>query len=92
MAFFDKIGKKIGDATESAVDKAKDLAEVTKLNSAVSSEEKQIKQYYLEIGKIFFELDKENPDSPAAELCSKILVSQQRIEELKQRIQDIKKD
>lgn len=92
MAFFDKIGKKIGDVAGSAADKAKDLAETTKLNSAVSAEEKQMNQYYLEIGKLIFEHDKRNPNSPAAELCTKVLASQQIIAELKQKIVEIKED
>jgi rubrerythrin len=92
MAFLNKIGKKIGNVAGSAADKAKDLAEITKLNSAISSEEKQIQQNYLEIGKLIFVHDKDNPNSPAAELCREILASQQKIEELKQKITEIKED
>jgi len=90
MAFLNNIGKKIGNMAETATDKAKELAEVTKLNNSISSEEKQIKQYYLEIGQHFFEQEKDNPDSSEAELCRKILDSQQTIEELKQKIAEIK--
>lgn len=90
MAFLNNIGKKIGNMAESATDKAKELAEVTKLNNNISSEEKQIKQYYLEIGQYFFERDKENPDSPVAVFCRKILDSQQTITELKEKIAEIK--
>lgn len=90
MAFLEKLGKKVGDAAGSAAEKAKDFAETTKLNSAISSEEKQINQYFLEMGKIIFEQDKENPDSPVAELCSKILAAQKTIEDLKQKITEIK--
>ncbi|AGA67762.1 hypothetical protein Desdi_0208 [Desulfitobacterium dichloroeliminans LMG P-21439] len=92
MAFFDKIGKKIGDVAGTAADKAKDLAETTKLNAAISTEEKQIHQYYLEIGKTMFELEKNNPDSPVAEFVQKILASQQTIAELKDKIIEIKED
>ncbi len=90
MAFFNELGKKIGNVAETATDKAKEIAEVTKLNSTISSEEKQIKQYYREIGQFIFERDKENPDSPVSELCQKILASQQNIEDLKQKISEIK--
>lgn len=92
MAFFDKIGKKIGDVAGSAADKAKDLAEITKLNASVSAEEKQMNQYFLEIGKLIFEQEKENPNSPAAALIKKILESQKIIADLKQRIIEIKED
>lgn len=92
MAFLDKLGKKLGDAAETATEKAKDFAETTKLNQAVSAEEKQITQYLLELGKFIFENEKDNPDSPVAEMCSKIIESQKTIEELKRKIIEIKMD
>ena len=92
MAFLDKIGKKIGDVAGSATDMAKDFAETTKLNSEISAEEKQINQLFVEIGKFIFESEKENPDSIVAEFISKIKASQQTIEELKRKIEEIKAD
>lgn len=92
MAFLDKIGKKIGDVAGSATDMAKDFAETTKLNSEISAEEKQINQWFVEIGKFIFESEKENPDSIVAELIGKIKLSQQSIEELKRKIEEIKTD
>ncbi|WP_019227928.1 hypothetical protein [Sedimentibacter sp. B4] len=90
MAFLDKIGKKIGDVAGSATDMAKDFAETTKLNSEISAEEKQINQLFMEIGKFIFESEKDNPDSAVAELIGKIKLSQQTIEELKRKIEEIK--
>ncbi len=37
MAFLDELAKKIGDVADLAVDKAKDLTEVGRLNMAISS-------------------------------------------------------
>ena len=90
MAFLNKIGKAIGDAAGTATEKAKDFAETTKLNNAISSEEKQINQYFLEIGKYVFEQERNNPESPVAETCDKIVASLQNIEELKRKITEIK--
>jgi len=92
MAFLDKLSKKIGDVAESATDKAKDFAETTKLNSAISAEEKHINQYFLDIGKLIFEQEKDNPDSPAAELISKINSALHAIEDIKSKISEIKLD
>jgi len=92
MAFFNDLGKKLSDAAGTATEKAKDFAETTKLNSAISSEEKQINQYLIEIGKIIFEQDKDNPDSPMADLISKIVTSQEAISVLKRKIEEIKLD
>jgi len=90
MAFFNDIGKKIGSAAGATAAKAKDLAEVTKLNSQISDQEKQIDKLYLEIGKQIFELEKENPESPVNELCGKIIAAQKTIAEIKQKIEEIK--
>lgn len=92
MAFLDKLGKKISEVADTASDKAKDFAETTKLNQAISAEEKQITQYFLDLGKFIFENEKDNPESPVAEMCSKILDSQSEIEELKRKITEIKMD
>ena len=92
MAFLDKIGKKIGDVAGSASEMAKDFAETTKINSEISAEEKQINQYFLELGKFVFESEKDNSESPVAETINKIMASQQAIEDLKRKIEEIKLD
>ncbi len=92
MTFLKNLGDKLGSAAGTAAEKAKKMADISKLNSTISSEEKQISQAYVDIGKQIFELEKDNPESPAAELCQKILAAQQAIEELKQRIEDLKSD
>jgi uncharacterized protein Yka (UPF0111/DUF47 family) len=90
MAFFNEIGKKIGSAAGATASKAKELAEVTKLNSQISDQEKQIDKLYIEIGKQIYELDKDNAESPVKELCEKITEAQQTIATLKEKISDIK--
>jgi hypothetical protein len=92
MAFFDDLGKKLGSAANAAADKAKEIAEITRLNSAVSAEERQIQQNYLEIGKLIFEWDQSDPNSPVAEYCAKITASLQTIQELKEKIEQVRSD
>lgn len=92
MAFLEKLGKKLGDAAETASEKAKDFAETTKINQEISSEEKLINQYFLDLGKFVFENEKDNPESPVADKCNQILESQKTIAELKQKIIEIKMD
>jgi hypothetical protein len=55
--------KKIGSATDSAAEKSRG-SEMSKLKSQIGTEEKQIEKIYYEIGKIPFETDKDDPDSP----------------------------
>jgi hypothetical protein len=90
MAFFENLGKKIGSVAETAADKANEFAEITKLNNSISSEQKQIDGLFIEIGKLIFEREKEDQDSPIAEQCRKILISQNSIAEFQSKIEQIK--
>ena len=92
MSFLNDLGKKLGGAAEVAADKAKDLAEITKLNYDISAVQKQMEGDYAEIGKQVFALEKDDPESPVAELCVKIVNAQQTIDSLNARIAQIKSD
>ena len=52
MAFFNEISKKLTSTGQEAVQKAKDVAEITKVNSQIAEIEKKIEEIKLEIGKI----------------------------------------
>lgn len=90
MGFFEDLGKKIGSATDTAADKARKLAETSKLKSAISVEERKIDLMYTEIGQKFFEQDKDNPESPAADLCEKIKNGLKEIAQYQAEIEAIK--
>jgi len=92
MSFLNDLGKKLGGAAEVAADKAKDLAEITKLNYDISAAQKQMEGDYAEIGRELFPLVKDDPDSPVASLCVKIINAQQTIDSLNQRITQIKSE
>ena len=92
MAFFDELAKKIGDVADMAVDKAKDLTEVGRLNMAISSEERQLQSWYAEIGKAIYEQDKDNTESPYVEQCVKIQAALDRIETLKLQLAEVKEN
>ncbi len=49
MALFDQLGKKLAQTGQSAVKKTKDMAEVAKINSMISDEEKSINNNYYQI-------------------------------------------
>lgn len=90
MALFDEIGKKISLAGEGAVSKGKAFADVARLNSAVSEEEKIINNSYYHIGKLFVALHPQDYESDFGALVNSIISSQDKIKTLKQQIQDIK--
>ncbi|MDP3058889.1 MAG: zinc ribbon domain-containing protein [bacterium] len=90
MAFLKNLGGSLANLAGSAADKAKKMAEIARLNSAIGGQEKLIKEAYLEIGKIMFEHEKDKLDSIVAEWCGKITLAQQEIEDLKVKIAEQK--
>lgn len=63
MAFFNEIGKKISQTGQSAVQKTKEMADVAKLNSVVTEQEKILNQQYQILGKLFYEKSIEGDNS-----------------------------
>ena len=90
MAFFDSLKKKTEDIMDKGTDKAKEMAEITKLNRNISAEEKQIQAAYVELGKGYFEREKDNFDAIDKEIINKIKVSMVAIEEMKSQIAQLK--
>ncbi len=90
MAFFDELGKKISQAGQSAVQKGKEIADIARINSSISDEERKIDDSYREIGKLYFSLHGENPDVDFAALVAGIQESGNKITEYRQQIKDIK--
>lgn len=63
MSFFDEIGKKITDAGRSAAEKAKDLAEITHLNSIIKENEAKTDSLYAELGESYFRSHRNDSDA-----------------------------
>ena len=89
MAFFEDLGKKLSDVGQGVASQAKNLAELTKLNSAVNDKEKQITQLYTAMGKAYFEAHKAD-ETPAYEEIAAILTLQAEILACQEEIKQIK--
>lgn len=90
MAFFEDLGKKISQTSQDAVQKAKDTAEILKLNGMISDEEKKIKAKYIEIGKKYFETYAEACNTCFADMINEIKASQSNIDVYKEQIKQLK--
>lgn len=90
MAFFDDLGKKLSNASQSAVQKTKDMAEVAKLNGQISDEEKKINGYYSQIGKLYMQLHRDDFGAEFAELVNAIKQAEAKIAGCQKQIQDVK--
>jgi|GEM_PF-241405 len=55
MAFFDEIGRKIVQVGTDAYAKTKDVTDIVKINSMISEQQKVLNQYYMDLGKKYYD-------------------------------------
>ena len=72
MSFFEGLGKKIAQSGQEAAQKAKNTAEIIKLNGMISEEEKRINNLHIQIGKLYYEVYGENPEEQFAQFITDI--------------------
>ena len=75
MGFLDDFGKKISSASQEAIAKGKDLADIAKLNSNIADEKNKINAAYKEIGKKYFESHAKDFEEGYGELVGNIKAS-----------------
>lgn len=90
MAFFEEIGKKVSQISSDTMKKTKDFSETTKLSSMISSTEKEVKELYTQIGKMYFEQNSDNPDELYLNLFSAIKEKQALVIQYNEQIKAIK--
>ena len=87
---FDNLMDKAKDLAQTGGAKAKQLAEIGKLNWANVVEEENIKKAYIEIGKLYYAEKGATPDGAYAAACEKITASKAVIETNNERIAELK--
>lgn len=97
MSVFDKIGKTLSDAGKTAAeagkdaaDKAKNFAEVTKLNHQISQCETRMRDVFVEIGKKFYEENKNSPSEEYEGLFVQIANEHMNIANIRSQVSRIK--
>lgn len=90
MAFWDDIGQKASETTAKAVQKAKDMTDVAKLNSMISDEETKINNAYYQIGKLYVTMHAQDCEEEFTGMVSVIVEADEKIKKYRQQIQDIK--
>ena len=103
MADFTEIKEKVISTLEMAADSAKELAgkaadkaksaaRIAKLSMEINAEKDTIKKAYLEIGKLYYEMNRDNPDGFFAQLCDEITVANAEIAAKEAEIADLKEN
>lgn len=90
MAFFDDLGKKISQASQSVVQKTQGMSEVSRLNAVISESEKQIENCYLQIGKLYVAMHAADHEPDFTGMVNTIREAEARIRDSKEQIQLIK--
>lgn len=90
MAFWDHISQKASETTGKAVQKAKDLSDVARLNAAISEEENKIRELYYQIGKLYSAMHMQDAEPAFADLVAAVAEANNKIVCCKQQILDIK--
>lgn len=90
MPFFDELGKKIAQTSQSAAKKTRNIAETTKLKGMISDEEKSIDKVFQQIGEAYYETFGENPDQLFVQLITSINDSKAKIATCKDQIMQVK--
>ena len=90
MGFFDELGKKISDASQDMMQKGKDFADTTKLNSQIHDEERKISAVYTKIGKKYFEEFHQAAGAGYQDLVDEIHASQAKIAEYQDKLNALK--
>ena len=62
-AFFEGIGRKFSQTGQDAVKKTKDLAEISRINSQMTEEEKKLNKLYMKLGQLYYQMNKETADA-----------------------------
>lgn len=86
MALFDTMKNKLSAAGQTTVQKAKDLTEITKLNSAITAAEDQVRELYTTMGYEIYRAYYEKPLPEVEGLIQQITDLHQKIEDCKNQI------
>ena len=90
MAFWDNFSQKASETTAKAVQKAKEISDIAKLNSMISEEETRINNTYYQIGKLYAAIHSNDCEEEFAGMISVIKEADEKIKSCRQQIQDIK--
>ena len=99
MANMDELKRKTKDAIDAIADVSKEayklaegktveLAKRAKMNSEIAREKSHIRRLRSELGKLYYELHKENPIEALSPLCDEMSAAYSRIKAKRQELED----
>lgn len=86
MAFFEQLGKKINDASDSLKQKTQTFTEVNSLEKQVNANQSVVQNMYTEIGRAYYEAHKNDAQNAYADQCRVITDALNQIAQLQDQI------
>ena len=90
MDFFNNLGKTLSEKSRDAAKKAKDMADIVRINGQISAEEDKVLKSYQAIGKAYYELHRQDEDDPFAGHFMEIEEAEAKIAQYKAEVQKLK--
>ena len=90
MGFFENIGRSVQATGRTTLQKSRELADITRLNSQRAENDKRINQLYLEIGRLYVELHGADPEPQMARQVQGITEMLSQNEMLNEQLQTLK--
>lgn len=90
MSFWDNFSQKASETTVKAMQKAKEMSDIAKLNSMISEEETKINNTYYQIGKLYVAIHSHDYEEEFVGMIATIGEADEKIKSYKQQVQDIK--
>lgn len=93
----DKVISSVGTAVDTgrdiagkAVDMAKAGVRIAKLNMEISTEKENLRKTYIEIGKLYYDTHKDDPEGFFIQLCDEVALSEKNIADKEAEIAELK--
>lgn len=90
MDFFQKLGNTLSNTGKDIAKKTKDMSDISRLNHEITKQQEAIDKTYNQIGKLYFENYSNLDYADLKELCDSIKEANQKIEDFKVEITQIK--
>mgnify|MGYP002796599112 FL=1 len=90
MAFWDNLSQKASETTAKAMQKAKEMSDIAKLNAMISEEETKINNTYYQIGKLYVTMHSHDHEEEFVGMIATLAEAEEKVKSYRQQIQDIK--
>ena len=90
MPLFNDLSKKITATTQNVVRGTKDFTDTARFRSLIADEQKQIASLYSQIGKLYYDSNEADAETPIGKLCLAIDSATERIAKYEQDILQIR--